>query len=209
MDFAKNYPIMTSRGCPYNCIFCCVGKTSGKKWRTRDIKEVIKEIEYAKRKFNIKSFCVFDDNFTMDMERAKEFCKMLKEINLPWCAVNCRADKVDYELLKNIKESGCEFVHFGIESADPDVFKGIEKGETLEQIEKAIHLAKKAGLKVGGSFIIGLPNSTYESEMKSLAFAKKNKIDFVEFYPLQILKGAKIWEWLRNQRYLIIPKWGG
>jgi radical SAM superfamily enzyme YgiQ (UPF0313 family) len=173
------YPLITSRGCPYNCIYCSVKKISGKIWRFRSPKNIIKELIKAKEKYDIQSFCVLDDNFTLDMNRAKKICDELLSsgLSLKWsCPNGVRADRSDKELLTKMRESGCTSISIGVESADPYVFMRIKKGEKFKDIKRAIQLAKHLGLKVTGFFIIGLPYSTFEKDLKSIDFAKKMSI---------------------------------
>ena len=129
MDF--RYPLLTSRGCPYGCIFCCVSLISGKKWRAREPEDVVSELLKAKESYNIASFEIMDDNFTFDIERAKKICRLLikKRLNLDWwCHNGLRADKLDQELLNLMKRAGCKSIALGIESGDENVFNNINKG---------------------------------------------------------------------------------
>ena len=160
----ETYPILTSRSCPFKCSFCICSKVLGEKWRARSVENVIEELIQAKNKYKIKKFSMVDDNWSLDMKRAKKICRKLieKRLNFDWVPQSgMRADKVDRELLKLMKKSGCSELIFGIESGNKKVFKNIEKGEKLEDIEKAVKhntFAKEVGMKIGGFFIIGLPN---------------------------------------------------
>jgi radical SAM superfamily enzyme YgiQ (UPF0313 family) len=167
------YPLMTSRGCPFQCIFC----SSDKKFNKRSAKNCLDEIEHAIKKYKIKAFQILDDNFIMDKSRALEFCEGVKKFNLKWmCPNGIRADMFDYEIGIAMKESGCFHISFGIESIDNKVLKEIKKGETFEQIEKAVILACKLGFSVNGFFILGLPGSSYESDLASYEWAKTKGI---------------------------------
>jgi len=200
------YPVITSRGCPYNCIYCSVCVVSGKKWRARSLDNVIKEISKAKKQYEIKAFEVLDDNFTLDIERAKEFCRMLikRRMKLAWsCPNGIRTDRVDRELTSLMRRSGCDLVMVGVESGDEDVFNTIEKGESLHDVEKGIRTLKNAGIRVGGYFIIGLPGDSIESTKKSVEFAKKTKLDVAHFNMLVPYPKTKMWDWVaENGRML-------
>lgn len=113
------YPLITSRGCPYSCSYCCVPKIVGKKWRVRSPKKIIEELKHAKLKYGSKRFAILDDNFTLDIKRAKEFCKHLidEKLDMGWeCQSGIRCDRVDEELFKMMKKAGCDAVTLGIES---------------------------------------------------------------------------------------------
>jgi anaerobic magnesium-protoporphyrin IX monomethyl ester cyclase len=176
----EKYPILTSRGCPYQCIFCSVGKIIGKLWRFRSAENMVEELIRAKTRYNSKEFLVLDDNFTLNIQRAKEFCRLLikKKVHMSWsCPNGIRADRLDEELVSLMKRSGCRHISIGVESGSPEVFKKVNKGEKLEDIERAIGLIRKYKIKTEGFFIIGLPGSNVRTVEESMAFAKKIKID--------------------------------
>lgn len=176
----KEYPLLSSRGCPYNCTYCSMPNIMGRKWRSHSPDRVIKELEHAKNKYHSTSFTVVDDNFTLNLKRVDNICNQLisKQINLPWNSQNgIRADRISAQMAKTMKRSGCHYVWIGIESADEKVFDAINKGERLEDIKKGIKHLKSAGIRVGGFFIVGLPYSTKEADLKSVDFVKELGID--------------------------------
>ncbi|MBW2974484.1 B12-binding domain-containing radical SAM protein [Candidatus Woesearchaeota archaeon] len=175
-----SYPLITSRGCPYLCTYCSVGRVSGRKWRSRSPESVIDELKEAKRTYGITSFKIVDDNFTLNMERAKEICRLfLKEkLNLKWsCPNGIRADRIDEELIKLMKKSGCYLINLGIESGVESIFNTIEKGEKLQTIIWAVKLIKKYKIRIDGGFIIGLKDSTYKLDRQSLKFSRSLGLD--------------------------------
>ncbi|MFH0732134.1 MAG: radical SAM protein [Candidatus Omnitrophota bacterium] len=205
----SQYPLITSRDCPYKCTYCTVGAISHGSWRIRSPKNVIAELKYAKETYNIKSFIIFDENFSHDMERVKMFCLMLLKENLilPWAVIEgMRADKVDREFLRLLKVSGCKDIIYGVESADEKVFENISKGGKFLTIEKAIDLAKDEGLEVGAYFVIGLPGATFESEMKSIEFATKHNLSPCVFWMAIPYYNTQLYEWvLKNAKLLREP----
>lgn len=203
-----NYPLQTSRGCPYACSFCCIENVIGKKWTARSITNIIQELHEAKRKYNIKSFNIQDDNFSLNLKRAKTFCDTLlsENINLPWnCQNGLRADKVDNELIKKIKIAGCRFIAVGIESIDEKVFDAINKGETLTEVVDMIKMCNANKLDVYGNFIIGLPHSNYKTVQSSIKFAKKY-LDSSSFSLLIPFPGTYTWEWA-HKHGRILRRW--
>jgi len=208
IDFEKQggYPLLTSRGCPYQCIYCSVSKVSGKKWRARTAENVIFELKQAILSFGIKEFKIIDDNFTFDIDRAKKFCEILikENLNLKWsCPNGLRADRIDSELAELMQKSGCRAVSLGIESGDEKVFNFINKGEKLEDIKKAAKILKKADIEVSGFFIIGLPFETKKSIKKSLKFIENLGINHIKWNMLVPYPETFLWNWvLKNGRFL-------
>ncbi len=194
------WSLVTSRGCPYTCTYCNVPTVIGRKFRSRSPENIIKELKYAKEKYGATEFKILDDNFTLLMDRAKEICRLLirENIGMKWsCPNGVRADRLDEELCGLMKESGCYAVSIGIESGDPEVFEKIKKGEKLEDVERGIRLAKAAGIKVHGFFIIGLVGSTFDADKRSIEFAKKLGIS-ASWGILVPYPGTEIWEQLKN-----------
>jgi anaerobic magnesium-protoporphyrin IX monomethyl ester cyclase len=200
------YPLITSRGCPYSCIYCCVGKLSGKQMRFRSIGSVIEEIEQARTKYNPESFSVLDDNFTFDLGRAKRFCRGLidNRLGLVWsCPNGIRADRIDDELVSLMKDSGCYKVSVGIESFDDEVFFSIKKGEEKKDILDAIQLLKKHSIEVNGFFLVGLPGDNLEKTRKSLAEIQRIGLDTAQWNMLVPYPGTQAWDWVRKKRRIL------
>lgn len=174
-----NYPIMTSRGCPFQCSFCASAGLSLKRWRPRKVEDCIKELEIAKETFpQCSSVLIMDDAPTIDKKRFCEFLDLfLKRIKLQLDMINTRADAIDEKLLTRMKKCGCDAFSMGVEHVNPEVFKLVNKGETLEQIEKACYLIKKHKMRLGLNFIIGLPKDNLERTKESIRFCRKVKAD--------------------------------
>jgi len=184
-----NYPIMTSQGCPYQCIYCM---SRNRKYLTRSPENCYEELKVAKERWDIKSFSILDDCFNVDKKRVIKFCELVKNLNLSWsCANGLRADKFDEDVAIALKESGCSHISFGIESIDDEVLKTVKKGETSKEIENAVIIAKKYFDSVNGFFIIGLPGSSYEKDLKSLEWAKKMGINAHFSYYVPFDKGMQ------------------
>jgi len=130
--------IFTTRGCPFQCIFC-VPDLLGKKVRFRSVDKVVEEIEYLRKDFGIKEIAFWDDTFTLNRVRALEISRRLAQLSprLVWSA-QARADKVDAELLKAMADAGCWKLHFGFESMVQKNLDFLRKGTTVEQNMKTI-----------------------------------------------------------------------
>jgi radical SAM superfamily enzyme YgiQ (UPF0313 family) len=169
------YAIITSLGCPFSCTYCSASK---RKIETRSIGHCVEELGRAKEKWGVTKFTILDDCFNARKERVLEFCEMVEPLKLRWgCANGLRADRFDEDTAKALYSTGCDFISFGVESSNNDVLKIIKKGETIEQIEKAVEIAKKYFRMVNGYFIIGLPGSSYEKDLASLKWSLRNNIN--------------------------------
>lgn len=169
------YAIITSLGCPFSCTYCSAGK---RRIDTRSAGHCVEELRIAIEKWGITKFVILDDCFNAKKDRVLEFCSQVKPLNLKWgCANGLRADIFDDEIARALFASGCDFISFGIESIDDNVLKGIEKGETIGRIEKAVEIARKYFKAVNGYFIIGLAGSSYEKDLSGLIWALKNNIN--------------------------------
>jgi radical SAM superfamily enzyme YgiQ (UPF0313 family) len=200
------YPLITSRGCPYSCIFCCASLVSGKKWRCREPIKVIEELEFAKSRYNSTGFVVHDDNFSLDISRAKEICRLLIEhkINMEWvCSSGLRADRLDDELAALMKAAGCTQVALGIESIHPEIFPNIKKGENLDDIKRAIVILKRHKIRVLGFFIIGLPGDNLERTKSSIELAKNLGLSVTFWGHLSPYPGTQAWNWVREDAKMI------
>ncbi|MFQ5802349.1 MAG: B12-binding domain-containing radical SAM protein [Candidatus Methylomirabilales bacterium] len=200
----RRYPLLTSRGCPYRCIFCSVPFVSGRKFRVRSYDNLIQELVQAIEK-GATGFEIIDDVFNLNVRRSKEFCRRLIDaaLGLEWCCENgIRADRMDKELAHLMYRSGCRHVCVGVESADPPVFANVKKGETLEEIKDGIRMLKDAGVEISGFFIIGLPGSSPASEERAVEFAYRLGITPV-FNMLVPYPGTPLYGWARdNARFV-------
>lgn len=170
-DGAWPYAIMTSQGCPFRCTYCA---SRLRKWRPRSPRNCREELAQAQQRWGIKRFVVLDDCFNVDAERVLELCEEVAPLGLSWfCGNGLRADRFDETMAESLARAGCDAISFGIESTDPDVLLAIEKGETIEQIEAAVLSAGKHFKFVNGFFIIGLPGSTFETDLASFGWAQR------------------------------------
>lgn len=202
-----NYPLVTSRGCPYSCIYCCVREIIGKRWVARSVGNIIAELKEVQGKYSSKIFNIQDDNFTLDMRRALDFCDAVVREGLAFkwsCPNGVRADRIDEDLIAAMKRSGCFMAAFGIESGNEREFNSIKKGEKLQDIVNAVSLARKQGIYVVGNFIIGLPHSNLTSIRESIRFAKALHLKSCVFNLLVPFPRTRIWEWVgKNSRILM------
>jgi len=188
------FTIMSSRGCPYQCIFC--DKTVfGSKWRARSPENVIAEIEEIVRKYNGKSFIFYDDLFTVDKKRAIAICKLIVEkgFKIEWKAEG-RANIADEEMLEWMKKAGCSMIAYGVESGNLHSLRYLRKNFTPEQAERTFALTRKYKIKTLAYFILGIPGETYEQALESIEFACKIKPDYIQFGLLSPTYGTSLYD---------------
>jgi radical SAM superfamily enzyme YgiQ (UPF0313 family) len=187
---AKITTAVTSRGCPYRCIFC---KLAVQKVMSRSAELVVREFEEAAQ-LGFTEMEVYDDTFTWSRERALEICRGLIERKVPirWSA-RSRVNKVDAELLATMQQAGCRRIHFGIESGNDEILKASRKGITKDEARAAVAQAKRLGLEVLTYFMIGFPDETEREAQDTLRFAMELDPDYVAFAVLIPYPGTEVY----------------
>lgn len=204
-NLPKNFPvapILTSRGCPYDCSFCAVNCLWQHKFRMRDPKNVVDEIEYLVKDFGIREIHIEDDNFTLVKEHAMKVCQgiMDRKLDISWnCPNGVRADRLDEELLKLMKQSGCYLLSFGIESGSEKILEMHSKAINKEKIRAAVGLCNEIGIETQGFFIIGLPGENRETVEETIRFSKELRLDRAQFSIFTPFPGSKLWDELKDE----------
>ena len=184
--------ILTSRGCPYNCIYCSAKALNGK-MRYRSPQNVYDEIKYVYDMYKIKQFRISDEMFTANPKRVLEICELIKPLGLVW-RISCRVKPLTKELLQIMKNAGCVEVSFGIESFDNNVLKGLNKKATAEDNAKALIMAKEVGLMTRVLFMIRTPYQTKDTVRKNIEWLKKVPYDTIACTSFVPLPGTPVWE---------------
>ncbi len=191
--------LITSRGCPWRCLYCSTSRFHGHKYRSHSPTYVVDEMQILVEEYDCKRVGIEDDLFTLDRKRVLNICDMILERNLKmgWgCSV--RADTFDRELLEKMHEAGCDQLFIGVETVDDDVMKHIQKGLNVERVKDAIMLAKEIGFGIKASFILGLPFQKPEEGEAILKFAEEVGLeppsDFVTVNLLCPFPGTDLYE---------------
>ena len=194
---ARRTPVasmITSRGCPHRCTFC-TRVNNGVRHRARSPGSVVEEMgELAEMGFN--EVQIVDDNFTHDRGRVHEICGLIREreIDLTFQLANgMRVDHVTPELMQDMYDAGFYSIHFGVESGDDEVLRGIRKGITVDQVREAVRITREIGYELNLFFVIGLPGSTMESEERTLALMEELGLP-VTYSVCTPYPGSPIWE---------------
>ncbi|MBN1654128.1 MAG: cobalamin-dependent protein [Deltaproteobacteria bacterium] len=160
----------TSRGCPFQCIFCVGRKMVGSKVRYRNAQSVVDEFQYLNG-LGFPQINIVDDLFTSKKEHCITICDeiMARGIKAKWTSF-ARAGTVSLEVLEKMKQAGCYAVSFGFESSDPEILRKAKKGITVKQMVEAVEMCVEVGLIPHGSFVLGLPGETPETMRRTIEF---------------------------------------
>jgi len=204
IDFGQRKGIsasmITSRGCPFRCIYCSNSTTMGRRYRWHSPEYVISEIEMLRDKYGTRHIVFEDDVFTMNSERVQELCARFKERNIrvTWYAIS-RVDAINDKLAIEMESSGCRMIAFGIESGNQEVLNKIKKGITLEQSRRAVAACHKAGIKTQTTFILGFPFENIKTMEDTLKFAIELSPTVAIFFPLTPYPGTEVWEYVKEE----------
>ncbi|MFH0826716.1 MAG: radical SAM protein [Candidatus Omnitrophota bacterium] len=191
---APYYPTFTSRGCPYQCIFC--SRPFGSKIRYRPIGSVLEEMRQIKKLYNPRYIYIWDENFCSDRQRSLELLNsMRRDLVLKDIKWFCQThiNNLDYELVQAMKSSGCLRIGIGIESGNEDMLKRIRKGTTKERIAQVVRWIRQARIPFEGYFLLGLPYENQESCRETIDFAVKLNPDFPVFGIVVPYPGTEIY----------------
>ena len=197
--------VITSRGCPYSCTYCqpTLRHLFGRKVRRRSVEDVIAELRHLKETYNIDAFMFEDDTFVVNRKWVFSFCEAMREANLGlvW-GCNSRADLVEEEMFRAMRDAGLVQVNLGIESGSQRILDDLyDKRITIQDVENAASIAKKLGLKVGGYFMLGAPTETEEEIETTIRFAARLPIDEAAFNITTPLPGTYLYD---RTKHLIV-----
>lgn len=174
---ALTMPIITSRGCPFGCIFCAAHRLNGRYWRGRSPEKVVDEIELLHERYGVNSFTVEDSNFGLNEERAVGICEEIlkRKMNIRWNTPNgLRADRIAPRLIEAMKRAGCYEVALAAEHGDQEFLnRVVKKGLDLNDIFRAGAMIRKAGLSVSCFLMMGFPGETERELAQTAAFGRR------------------------------------
>ncbi len=202
-------PIMTSRGCPFNCHFCTVTKIFGRHFRMVSPQRVLQEIENAQAYFSSPDFFFYDDNFTVNRRRIRELCNLIIErrLGITWAA-QVRTDLAKQpQTVELMVKAGCRWLYVGFESIDDDTLAAMNKSQTRGDIERAIHTFHAAGMNIHGMFMFGEDHDTLDSIDRTVAFAREHRIDTVQFMIMTPFPGTECYDKIVAEGRLFHRNW--
>lgn len=185
--------MITSRGCPYNCTFCD-RSVFGSKYRARGARNVVDEMEILIEKHGAKEIRFWDDTFNIDARRVIQICEEIRArgIDVPWTCLG-RINRMNTDVLRAMAESGCWQVDYGIESGSQQLLDGIRKGLTLDMTRTVTKMTHKAGIRMRGFFMLGLPGETGETMRRTIEFAKKLDLSAAVFHITTPFPGTELY----------------
>ena len=189
-------PIITTRGCPYSCIYCSAPITAGKRMRYRDPVKVVDGIDMLIKKYGVKEIQIEDDNFTLKRKHVIAVCEEIikRKIKIDWCLPNgVRIDKLDPEMLRLMKKSGCYQMSLGIESANQRILDLIKKRLNKDLVKNVVNEVKKAGIQAVGFFMVGFPTETKKEIKETIDFASSLNLDRANFTKAVPLPGTELY----------------
>jgi radical SAM superfamily enzyme YgiQ (UPF0313 family) len=207
--YINTMTIYTSRGCPYECIFC-PNRIVSPQFRARSSGNVVDEIEYwyarGHRQFNFD-----DDNFNQIRSRVLEICDEIERRGLKDLFIRCsngiRADRVDREVLTRMWEVGFRSLAFGVDGGNNRILEIVKKGETIEAIEEGIKYACELGYDVKLLFVIGTPYETWDDVEDKVKLTRKYPVHDVHFYNTIPYPGTELYDWVKeNNCFLKKPE---
>jgi radical SAM superfamily enzyme YgiQ (UPF0313 family) len=196
-----SFAITASRGCPYRCTFCSTSVFQY--YRIRSPKNVVDEIEYLMKNFNIKDITFHDPTFNTNQDWVISFCKEIlrRKVQLKWRCL-CRVDNINDIMIAYMKAAGCYNIAFGIESSQDIFLDFLKKDFSIAQVKKAIKIVKKYKIEILTYFMYGIPGQKIEDLEHNIKFLKDISPDYINILILNPVSGTELHEYALSKGYL-------
>jgi radical SAM superfamily enzyme YgiQ (UPF0313 family) len=208
VDKVRYAAVITSRGCPYSCIFCSSSLQFGKRWRAHSPERVLEELMILRYDYGVREIEFLDDTFTLNMSRAEEISRMIvrEGLDISWSA-SSRVNTFSRCLGEAMRRAGARTIYFGIESGSDETLRLIGKGIAKRQAVDAVRAAKDSGLNALGSFIIGFPHEREEDIRATIMFADSCGVDLAQFTIATPYPGTRLWDMAVEENLLLTRNW--
>ncbi len=190
----RSLGVSATRGCPYPCAFCY--PSFGRFVTMRSARSIVDEIKYMKKKYRLEYTGYSDDLFIIDKKRVIDTCRLLidEKVDIAWCSA-ARVNLVDRELLASMKEAGCNWIGYGIESANQGILDEMKKCVTVDQARRAVRLTKEYGFDCVTSYIVGMPSETPDSIEDTVRFILDEDLAFCGLNYATPYPGSELFEY--------------
>ena len=199
--------LVSSRGCPYKCIFCSNRVTTGRQYRFRSAEAIVHELDILCHKYHQSHVVFVDDNLLVNKNRIYQLIGEIKKNRLDkkmTYGFQARGDNVSYKLLQDLHDAGFKNIFYGLETASEEIMNTIKKGETVAQCVEAVKMAKKIGFHVSATFIYGLPGETPQNRIDCLRLSRELKLDMVRYNNATPYPGTELYEIAKKENRLNI-----
>lgn len=195
MEKYRRYNIIASRGCPFNCNYCASNVIFKRKARYRSPKRIVDEIELLYTNYGAKQFWFSDDTFTSNTQYLNSLLNEMRErnINIDW---NCltRVNSISKDLLENMKNAGCTYISYGVESGNQKMLSHMNKKISINDVENALNLTREVGIRMYLFFLAGYLDDTWNCIKDGYKLIIKTKPDGVSFAVVVPLPGTKMFD---------------
>jgi len=200
--FAKHANILSTRGCPYRCMYC--HNILGKSFRARSPGHVFAEIRHLHDTQGVTDFQFVDDIFNLDLDRAKAICDLIiaSDLDLTLSFPNgVRGDRMDTELIEKMAAAGTRFMSYAVETASPRLQKLIRKNLDLDRLFDAIEQTTRAGIVTRGYFMLGFPGETEAEALATIDYANRSALCGATFFTVVYYPGTELYQYARSLGY--------
>ncbi|MCB9745263.1 MAG: cobalamin B12-binding domain-containing protein [Alphaproteobacteria bacterium] len=195
----KNFSVfITSRGCPYKCIFCEQGS---KAFRARSPANVVDELELCRYEYGIRELDFFDSSFTIRKDRVIAICDEIKRRGLNdivWAA-RTRVDCINRDVLDAMRSAGCTRIYYGIESGNREILKVLKKSTSLDVIKRVVRDTRDAGIDTFGYFMVGNPYETPATIRQTIRLAVELDVDYAQFSKVTPMPATEMYTMLMEE----------
>jgi anaerobic magnesium-protoporphyrin IX monomethyl ester cyclase len=190
-DTPRTLDLISSRSCPYSCTFCF--HPLGKKYRERSLDNFFAELDYVVQKYRVNQLSIMDELFATNHEKLIDFCRRIKPYNIAW-TVQLHVSIVDEDILHLMRDAGCTYISYGIESMNDQVLSSMHKRTLRSSTQKALQMTYDADIGIQGNLIFGDPAETLETAKDSLTWWSNNRHFQINCIGLGYYPGSKIYE---------------
>ncbi len=185
--------MITSRGCPHACIFCSSSAILGRRYRAQSPRRILEEVKLLVREHGIREIMFKESEFTLDRERAREFCGLLarEKLDVTW-SCNGHVGNMSLPLLEDMRRAGCRLIQYGVESGDQAILDRLKKGTTIAEIRETFALTRRAGIRTVANVMIGNPGETREAILGTMALTRSIRADFANIQVLTPFPGTEL-----------------